>query len=402
MKKPFLILLMCGGIAAVAQTKNQHPMIKEIHASDITGSSRAIIVDNVPLAHTSQLLPLNRKGEIVGDEDITKQTGQVFKNLNLALKEAGTNLDNAVKINVYISANNLLPQVQKQFSRQFRKKNKPAVSFVTGNLTHAQALIAMDAIATTARPANDKVKYLSSPALYKTVAAHVSILPAAGVTYVSGQADKGNLTEATRGTIGQLDGTLKFLGIKKEDVIQIKSFMQPMSDVSVVEREFAQFFEGKTVPPLVFVDWLSENPVIEIELIAASAVKNSKATEQLTYLTPPGMTASPIYSKVAQINHGKKIYLSSIFGDSASNSAQQTEQIYESMKKLLSDAGSDFSHLAKATYYVSDNKASSTLNEIRPKFYDAKRPPAASKAMIKGTGTEGCSINVDMIGVVKE
>src|SRR5690606_11342942 len=131
---------------------------------------------------------------------------------------------------------------------------------------------------------------------------------------VSRQADKGDLTEATRGTIGQLDATLKFLGIEKDQVIQIKSFMQPMTDVHIVEEEFARFFEGSTIPPLVFVDWVSQDPVIEIELIAASPADTTKAADQMSFLTPPFMTGSPIYSKVAQIHHGKKFYVSALYG----------------------------------------------------------------------------------------
>ena len=68
--------------------------------------------------------------------------------------------------------------------------------------------------------------------------------------------------------------------------------------------------------------------------------------------------------------------------------------------EVLQQAGSDFRHLAKATYYVSNDQTSARLNEIRPKFYDPKRPPAASKALVRGVGVAGTGISIDMIGVV--
>ena len=170
--------------------------------------------------------------------------------------------------------------------------------------------------------------------------------------------------------------------------------------MSIVREEFARFFEGYTVPPLVFVDWVSQDPVIEIELIAASPADTTEAAHQMSFLTPPFMTASPIYSKVAQINRGKKFYVSSLYGVSGDPDKQNAE-IFATLKQLLPAVGSDFTHLAKATYYVSDDGTSAALNKIRPDFYDPKRPPAASKAMVKGVGN-GMGINIDMIGVVKE
>ncbi len=376
-------------------------MIKEIQPSATTGSSQAVVVDHVPLAHTAQFLPLTKEGTLVGEKDLSKQIDQVFNNISLALKEADSDLDQVVKVNVYLSEEGLLPEVQKAFSRQFNKGNKPAVSFVTGDLSHPDAAVAMDAIAVSGLDTGDQVRYLNSPGLYTlSKGAHVSVLPAGGVTYVSGQADKGDLTEATRGTIGQLDATLKFLGIEKDQVIQIKSFMQPMTDVHIVEEEFARFFEGSTIPPLVFVDWVSQDPVIEIELIAASPADTTKAADQMSFLTPPFMTGSPIYSKVAQINHGKKFYVSALHGIS-DDPEKQTEEIFASLNDLLPAVGSDFTHLGKATYYVADEGTSAALNKIRPNFYDPKRPPAASKAPVKGVG-KGMGINIDMIGVVKE
>jgi len=402
MKKSILLLLLGASLSTFAQSENHNPTVKEIRPSATTGSSQAVLVDNVSLAHTAQLLPLNKKGALIGKNILAKQIDQVFKNISQALKEANSNLDQVVKLNVYLSKEGLIPEVEEEFSVKFNTKNKPAVSFVIGDLAHPDADIAMDAVAVSGlRTANDRASYFNSSALYNmSGGAHVSVLPAGGVTYVSGQADEGDVVEATRGTIKQLEATLAHLGIAKDQVIQIKSFMQPMTDIHLVEAEFARFFEGSTVPPLVFVDWVSQNPVIEIELIAASPAETAKAADQMSFITPPMITASPIYSKVSQINRGKRFYVSSLYGVS-DKPEKQTAEIFASLKELLAAVGSDFAHLGKATYYVSDNDASASLNEIRPNFYNPKRPPAASKAMVKGVG-KGMRINIDMIGVVKE
>ena len=73
--------------------------------------------------------------------------------------------------------------------------------------------------------------------------------------------------------------------------------------------------------------------------------------------------------------------------------------MFSQLQVILKASGSDLRHLAKATYYVSDNDASVKLGELRPKFYDAQRPPAASKAQVFGVGMANRSLTLDMIAV---
>jgi len=197
-----------------------------------------------------------------------------------------------------------------------------------------------------------------------------------------------------------LEASLKFLGLKKSDVVQLKAFTRPMSDIASVQKEFAQFFAPELTPPSSFVEWTSTNPPIEIELIASAGT--NIANEAISYLTPPGMTVSPVYSKVTRLNRGKKIYFSSLCAKDSGNGEAQVTQIFNQLGELLKKTGSDIKHLVKATYYVTNNDASNKLNQLRPKFYDPKQPPAASKAMVKGVGQNERNLTVDLIGATIE
>src|SRR5205823_504073 len=108
-----------------------------------------------------------------------------------------------------------------------------AVSFVVGRLAHPDAQVAMDAVAATAGDAaGPAVKRLRAANLAGNRAiAHVAILPAAGAVYVAGQAEKGELAEATRATIKSLHATLAHLGLSRAHVVQLKAFMRPMTEV---------------------------------------------------------------------------------------------------------------------------------------------------------------------------
>ena len=148
------------------------------------------------------------------------------------------------------------------------------------------------------------------------------------------------------------------------------------------------------IPPVAYVEWISSLP-IEIELVAHAPAVAFK--ESVSYLTPPWMTSSPVFSRVARIHGSTRIYVSGLVSSSAGTGGEQVRNIFGSLTKIAELAGTDLRHLAKATYYVSDSDASVKLNQLRPNYYDPRRPPSASKAVVHGTGVADRSITIDMI-----
>ena len=394
-----VLIILCVillSIDSVAQIKKDGVgPAQYIGTDELTGSSDAVIVGDVPLIHTKQFLPVDKNGKIVSKDNLSGQLDQVFENIIQTLNEIGSDAGQIVKLNIFLKNAGLIREVQSLITRKFPAGSKPSVTFAAGDLVHPDALISIDAVAISDLKAGS-VKFYG--AKEQSAAA---LLPAGPVVYISGQAAKGGLAEATRSTLKQLGETLTSLGLTLKDVVQIKSFLTPMSSLSIVEKEFAEFFKNEAMPPLVFVDWISADPVIEIELIAASRVKDVKA-DQIDYITPPGMTASPVYAKVTRLNYGKKVYLSGIYGIRADNTDSELTGIFGTMEKVLKASGSDFKNLLKATYYIRSDQYSKSLSDLRPKYYDPSRPPAASKAMIKGIGLNGAGISIDMIGTIKE
>jgi enamine deaminase RidA (YjgF/YER057c/UK114 family) len=362
-----------------------------------TGMSRAVIVPNVPLAHTAQLLPLDAEGRLVGKGQPTVQIEKVLDNLATALAEARSGLDRLVKVHVYVARPELVGDVQKVFARKFAGEARPAVSFVVGNLAVKDAEVALDAVAVSADDPGPDVKAIRSAKLGGLPGTHVAILPAGARVYVSGQAEKGkDLVDATGKTLESLRATLKHLALTDADVVHLKAFLTPVADAEEVRKEVAKFFGDRPSPPLVFVEWTSTLP-IEIELVARAG--KEKAGEAIEYLTPPGLQASPIFSRVARINHGPTIYLSGLYADKPKDAAGEVQEVFAALSALLEKTGSDLRHLAKATYYVATEDASRQLNELRPRYYDPRRPPAASKAMVAGVGRPGKSLTLDLIAV---
>ena len=372
-------LLLWGCLAPAAYCQ----AIRHVESDTPTGSSAAVLVDDVPLLHTGQIFAASdeRKG---GKE----QVESLFARLEQELKYSSAAMTDVVKLNFYVTSNDAADAVRKQLAKTFSREEPPAVSFVVTELPVADAVVSVDAVAALPKSTASQVRRGPLSAL----------MPKGERFYVSGQAEPGTLAEATKKTLESLSRTLQEYGRSDKDTVQLKCFLQPMTGIGEVKEEIVRHFAGGNVPPVSFVAWKSSVP-IEIELVAWGGPSKGVPADPIEYLTPAGFKASPLYCRVARIHGGGTIFFSDLFADPKADAAAQVQQPFDRLKLLLEKTGSDFKHLAKATYYVTDDEVSKAHNEIRPKFYDPARPPAASKAMVAGTGTEGGRYVMDLIAV---
>jgi enamine deaminase RidA (YjgF/YER057c/UK114 family) len=384
---PLLAVLFCPAAAWPA------PAIERIQDRD-EPFPKAVIVDNMAMLHSGQILPWTKDGTIPAE---ALQPGQILDNLEEILKAGGSSWSQIVRLNVHGSptlVDNLLNTIKE---RHGGKKNAamPALTRLIGNLPGPHTRLAIDVVA-VAGPA-DKVKYLRHEKLPADGGTAAAILPAGPRAYVSGQAEKGiSPAEATRKTLEGLRATLKFLELSDADVVQAKCFLTPMSAREAVVKEFTEFFGTGKVPPLVFVEWKSTLP-IEIEMIARAPQRQS--SEAIEYLIPPGVKPSPIYSRLARVDADRLIYTGTLTPNVKGDGNAKVKDVFDQLGKLLERTGSDFRHLAKATYFVADDDCWKKLNELRPNYYDPLRPPTASKAMVENIVRPECGIGIDMIAV---
>ncbi|HEY6167331.1 MAG TPA: Rid family hydrolase [Verrucomicrobiae bacterium] len=403
MKRVFLIVpLLAASLPGVAaDAAYPGAALRALHANTNTGTATAVVVADVPLAHTMQMFPIT-DGKLTAPGDAEKQAQQLLLNLSAALREARSDLGRAVKLNVFVTSAGHVEAVQRALAKYFDDAHKPAVSFVETALPVPGVLVAIDAVAVSdaSAPAGAVNYFRTADIGGAKSLAHAAVLPAGRKVFISGQAEKGtNLTDSTTRTLQSLEATLKHLELTRAHIVQIKSFFSSMANMAAVEKGFAEFFKGGTIPPLVFVEWNSTVP-IEIELIAAAGAPTGKEPDAIEFITPPGMKPSPVYAKVARVNRGRLVYVSSLYSPEHRNATTQVREVFGELRKLMQEAGGDLKHLAKATYYVSAADVSKALNDIRPDYYDPQRPPAASKAQVRGVAMPHRTFTMDMIGVV--
>ncbi len=365
--------------------------LKRFRSAGPAGDTAAIQVEDRPLVLTGQLLPFDSGGTIAGDGVV--QVRQLLADLRLLLAETATAPGDVVRLNFYVADEKLGASISSAVADLFGDA-APTITTVQTGLTDERALVALDAV--ILRPASPDAR---PPASAGKSGVPWAILPAGRKVFVSGQAERDpDLAVAARRSLASLGRGLEHLGVRRSQVAHVKVFLGAAREHARVRQEIAAFLGGETIPPVVFVEWVSSVP-IEIELVAAGPA-TGESTERLSLRGFPGMTDSPRYSRVAIVEPGSPlVFTSGVYGQGPRDARQEWQQIFAELGATLFAAGGSFRQLAKATYYNTEADGVKTLGEIRDVYYDPARPPAASAATVKGVGRPGKTAMLEMIAV---
>jgi enamine deaminase RidA (YjgF/YER057c/UK114 family) len=399
---------VCPGIDAADE---QGSFVRYVPLDAPTGTSKAVVVQGLPLVYTRQLLPLDAKGKLVGEGAAGQQIEQVLTNLQSVLDAAGSGLDKLVRLHVYALSHETADSLLQELTGRLEAGVRPAITTVLTPLPHRKALVAVDAVAvaaTTGQPTDcvgdrsvkgPAVSLDRCDAVYgNDDCADTAVMPRGGVAYLSGQPERGGLTaSAVNRSLAVLLGRLEQLKLVPADVVQLKVFLSPASSADAALCEVKRLFPNQLTPPVVFVEWIASAPV-EIELIARLPV-SGRAAEAVEHYDPPEVKPSPAFSRAALVRSQQQIYIAGLSARAAGDGETQARDVFAQLQSILTETGSDMSHLAKATYYVSDDDGSRGIDMLRREAYDPLRPPAASKVTVHAVGLPNRTLTIDMIAV---
>lgn len=391
-----VLIAVCSLIPTTSVASLAGEPVRKVIPGASDAASLAVSVAEAPLVFTTQILPLTGEGQLAGADPVT----QASRLIDILVASLGTGAENRlVKLNFVTSSDAGAEAALSVVLARFPPAERPAVTFVTGATPRADVLVALDAVAVDSELSEARLTRRASPELAPCAvnpgAAPLVRAAAGPFVFIAGQAEKGaNIAEATRNTLQSLAGTLDHLGLSFQDVVQIKSFLSPLGELAAAREEITRVFAG----PQVYVEWLAPG-TIEIELVAVAPESATAAGDTVEFITPPGMQPSPVFSRVTRTAGRSLVFIGGLTGASSQSGTAEVTEIFGGLEQILKQTGSDLRHLAKATYYVSTDDASLKLNELRPRYYDPQRPPAASKASVTGTGRPGKTLTVDMIAV---
>src|SRR4051794_33707180 len=90
------------GLLFASPVAAEEPRLRRIAPDERSSTSAAVVVEGTtPLVHTTQVLPLDARGEVVGPGDAETQAGVVLDRLEAGLRDAGSGLGRLVRVHVY-------------------------------------------------------------------------------------------------------------------------------------------------------------------------------------------------------------------------------------------------------------------------------------------------------------
>ena len=162
-----------------------------------------------------------------------------------------------------------------------------------------------------------------------------------------------NFVMLPKKTMANLGKTLAWLKATKADVVQVKAFLRPFGDFREVVEEVAAFFPGMSAPTCVFVEWSNASLPAEIEMIVAGGPAGEKTPDGVAFLTPPGLSPSPRFARIAVVDPDHPlIFISGLYAETTGSGRREWLEIFGGeLVYILGETGSSMRHQVKGTYY---------------------------------------------------
>lgn len=132
-----------------------------------------------------------------------------------------------------------------------------------------------------------------------------------------------------------------------------------------------------------------------------------KPGENVRFHNPSTLAPPAGYSHVAEVSGGKLVFLSGQVATDRTGTlvgprdlAAQTRQVFENLKAGLEAAGTDFAHVVKLTFYLTDASQIAVVRGIRDEFVDRTHPPASTAVQIARLVREEFLIEVDAVAAI--
>ncbi len=126
----------------------------------------------------------------------------------------------------------------------------------------------------------------------------------------------------------------------------------------------------------------------------------------IRFVNPPTLSPPAGYSHVAVVSGGRLVFVSGQVSVDASGKlvgpndlAAQTRQIFANLKAALAAAGTDFAHVAKLTFYLTDASKIAAVRAVRDEFVDVRHPPASTAVEVRRLVREEFLLEVDAVAV---
>ena len=244
--------------------------LRTIGAEAGRGRAAAVVVEEGALAHSALLYPLDALGRLQGGGDAYAQASRCWA---VSPPRSGCrHRARPARAPARVRRGRIGHRVDRRLLAERFGAATPAVTIVESRMPHAGVLVAMDAVAATARPPagglSERIVVAGLPPAAGD-GAHVAVQPEGPFVIVSGRAAPGEFEAAVRGDDGTAARRPEDRRPGFDHVVQVKAFLGDMARAEQLQRLVAGTFKG-TAPPQVVTEWRDASLPVEIELVATA------------------------------------------------------------------------------------------------------------------------------------
>jgi 2-iminobutanoate/2-iminopropanoate deaminase len=298
--------------------------------------------------------------------DIKAQTRWCLEDLDRTLKAAGSSLQNAASISVYLKTQGDFAAMNEVY-RTFFKDNPPARTTIVADLVVPEGVIEMSAVGIpngAERVAIHPPDWMKSPNPYSYAIKSGDTLFLAGLISRNGKdnsAVEGDITVQLKTAMDNAGQILKAAGFSFTDVVAVKNFISDAASFDAMNKAYQTYFpkdppaRATVVAPLTAPQYVYETQMI--------AVKGAR--EAVTTPAADGTPGRPNPNLSSAIKVGNRLYLSGVLGNTADNKGDTTAQTRELMTRVgrtLKAAGFDWGHVVEGVVYITDVKNFTAMN----------------------------------------
>jgi len=317
--------------------------------------------------------------------DIKEQTKATLEALSASLKTAGSSLDKACLVSVYLRDASDFAAMGEVYTTYFPKNPPARVTVMVDGLPDADGLVQISAIAVPDGAERKILKpqgWSNSPLPYSYGVQSGNTVFLAGLISRNGVDNanvKGDVTAQTTYVMGNATAILKEANMTLNDVAQSRVYITDTADFPAMNMAYrAAFTDAPPARATIRTGLASPDYLVEIAMIA---VKDPSRIA----INPPGPDGkpgpvNPNFS--AAIRVGNRLFVAGMSGETGNNKgnarAQTTEAIAR-VERTMKAAGFRLSDAVEGMAYVVDR---TKFPEVDAAYHDAFREDLPARTVV--------------------
>ena len=304
-------------------------------------------------------------------EDVAAQTRATLERVRATLAAAGTTLDRAVAVMVYLKSAGDFAAMNDAY-RTFWPEDPPTRTTIVTDTVTPGALVEMSLIAVP--PEADRTvvhpgEWPASPNPYSYAIKTGDTLFLSGLVARKGQDNttvSGDAATQTRVIMDNAGSLLAAAGMSHANVVSSRVYITETSSFQAMNGAYRPYFPGAP-PARATVQTALAGPQYSVEITMTASSSPRQAIE----------VGTPNPNLSAAIRAGRRVYLSGVLGntpENAGNAADQTRETLDRIRKILSAAGCTPADVADALVYLTDLSDLHAMDDAYREFFTERLP----------------------------